>query len=145
MPFLKESLKDTPLFDYLEEKQNKEVVNNLISQQNSNLKKLYLANLLVFLSIIFSVCFMFFVQFKVDNLKSKINLVQNQINKYEDEIKLLDIEWTYLTRPSRLRSLSEKYITDNKVASFSQIKNFDQMKNIYLANSKKAKDIASLY
>lgn len=80
---------------------------------------------------------MFYVQYKVDNVQKRIDIVQGQIEDYENEIKLLNIEWVYLTRPSRLRFLSRKYLKKNDNIAFSQITTRDKLRKFYLANLEK--------
>ena len=65
----------------------------------SSLNKFYFANFSVVFAIIIIIIFMFFVQFKVEKLQDEI--AQNRINisDYEDQIRLLEVEWVYLTRP----------------------------------------------
>lgn len=82
---------------------------------------------------------MFFVQFKSDNLQSKLNKINEEIGYLEDEVKILKIEWVYLTRPERLRILSSKYL-ENKDIDLSQIKTMDDIK---IANGKTEKILAA--
>ena len=88
----------------------------------------YVSNITMALLVIMSICLMFYIQFKVDNIQDIVNEVDNKIVAYEDEIGVLEVEWVYLTRPERLRILSQKYLGNN---------------NDYIA-SNQVKDVAKL-
>ena len=100
----------------------------------SSLNKFYFANFTVVFAIIISIIFMFFVQFKVEKLQDEI--AQNRINisDYEDQIRLLEVEWVYLTRPERLRQISTKFLKNNGYALASQIRGEDEIEKFYNAN-----------
>ena len=100
----------------------------------NSLNKFYFANFAIVFSIIFSIIFMFFVQFKVEKLQDEI--AQNRINisDYEDQIRLLEVEWVYLTRPERLRQISTKFLKNNGYALASQIRDEDEIEKFYNAN-----------
>ena len=76
---------------------------------------------------------MFIVQFKVEYLQDNITKAESDIDGYKDRIKLLEVEWAYLTRPERLRELANTYLTDNGYTLASQIKDPDQLEKYYLA------------
>ena len=88
----------------------------------------YVSNITMALLVIMTICLMFYIQFKVDNIQDIVNEVDNKIVAYEDEIGVLEVEWVYLTRPERLRILSQKYLGNN---------------NDYIA-SNQVKDVAKL-
>ena len=75
----------------------------------------------LFLAVAFSVCLAFYMQFKYDNLQEQIAFGKNEIAEYQDQIRLLEIEWVYLTRPERLRQLTEKFLQDNQYMLASQV------------------------
>jgi hypothetical protein len=77
---------------------------------------------------------MFFVQYKVESLQDDIFKTKNEISSLEDEIRLLEVEWVYLTRPERLRILVAKYLKNNGYALASQIKSVEQLEKLYPAN-----------
>lgn len=97
----------------------------------------YLANLFLSFAVLFSIGLMFFVQFKVDHIKSKVEQADSAIALLEDEIRVLKVEWVYLTRPERLRVLSKKYLTDNSHIAANQIKDTAKLEKYYIANLKK--------
>jgi len=106
--------------------------------QSSN--KFYFANLLLVASVIFSIIFTFLVQFRVEGLQDDMVKTENEIIAYEDEIQLLEVEWVYLTRPERLRTLASRYLQDNGYALASQIKDADKLEQYYLVNYQKAEE-----
>ena len=95
---------------------------------------LYLFNSFVVASMIVATITMFIVQFRVESLQTSISRTQKEISIYKDQIKMLDVEWAYLTRPERLRKLSSKYLTNNSFVVASQIKDTSQLETQYFAN-----------
>ena len=100
----------------------------------SSLNKFYFANFMAVLSILFSIIFMFYVQFKVEKLQDVIAQNRVNISDYEDQIRLLEVEWVYLTRPERLRQISTRFLKNNGYALASQIKGEDEIERFYNAN-----------
>ena len=127
---------ESPLIDYLEKKNDEEYVAQNNKNQISNLRKFYLTNFFLLFLIISSIYFMFYVQFRVDKMQEKVDLVQAKINEYNDEIKLLDVEWSYLTRPERLRFLSSQYLQNDKIIALDQIKTYDKLQQLYAENNR---------
>lgn len=80
---------------------------------------------------------MFVVQFRVEALQDEITNTENEIVAYQDQIQLLEVEWVYLTRPERLRTLASTYLQNNGYALASQIKDMDELEKYYLASYKK--------
>jgi cell division protein FtsL len=99
--------------------------------------KFYLTNFLLIIAILTSIVFMFTVQFSVESLQDEMATTESQIISYEDEIKLLEIEWSYLTRPERIRILASKYLKDNSYTVVGQIKDVNKLGQYYLANYNK--------
>lgn len=100
----------------------------------SNTARYYLVNCCLSLAILFSVAIMFFVQFKVDNLQDQVAKVDMQISELDDEIRVLEVEWVYLTRPERLRSLSDRYLESNGYIASNQVKDTNTLQKHYIAN-----------
>ncbi len=97
----------------------------------------YLANTTLLAAIFFSIILMFTVQFKVEALQDEIAKTETDIVAYRDKIQLLEVEWVYLTRPERLRTLASHYLQDNGYALASQIKGEDKLEQYYLTNYQK--------
>jgi hypothetical protein len=102
-----------------------------------NNQKFYLTNSALISGIIISIILMFAVQFKVESLQDEITNAENEIASYQDQIQFLEVEWVYLTRPERLRTLAANYLQDNGYALASQIKNVDDLEKYYLATYEK--------
>jgi hypothetical protein len=102
--------------------------------------KFYLANASLAAALILSVVMMFLVQFKVESLQEEVLKTEEEIVVFKDEIRLLEVEWVYLTRPERLRNLAARFLQDNSYALASQIKDTKQLEQYYLVNYKKSED-----
>jgi hypothetical protein len=100
-------------------------------------QKFYLTNSALISGIILSIILMFVVQFKVESLQDEIANAENEIASYQDQIQFLEVEWVYLTRPERLRTLAANYLQNNGYALASQIKNVDDLEKYYLATYEK--------
>lgn len=101
------------------------------------INKFYLTNLVLIIAIVASIVFMFLVQFKVEGLQDEVMETESQITSYQDELKLLEVEWVYLTRPERIRVLASKYLKDNSYTIVGQIKDVAKLGQYYLANYQK--------
>jgi hypothetical protein len=99
-----------------------------------SLNRIYFLNLVIIGSLLLSIFTMFFVQYKVESIQDDIYKTKNEISSLEDEIRLLEVEWVYLTRPERLRILVAKYLKNNGYALASQIKTVEQLEKLYQAN-----------
>lgn len=108
------------------------------------INKFYVCNMLLVAAVICSVVFMFSVQFKVENLQDRIVDAQSDILAYEDQMKILEVEWVYLTRPERLRQLAEVYLKGNDYTLASQIKDVDKLSKYYLVNYRKSQSELAL-
>ncbi len=102
--------------------------------------KFYLANISLVAAVILSIVLMFAVQFKVESLQDEVLKTEGEIVAFEDEIQLLEVEWVYLTRPERLRTLASRFLQDNSYALASQIKDTSQLEQYYLVNYKKLEE-----
>jgi hypothetical protein len=100
-------------------------------------KAYYITNAILALMVLISIYLMFHIQFRVNNLQEKVSEVDNKIVAYEDEIRVLQVEWVYLTRPERLRILSEKYLNNSDYIASNQVKNVDKLQPYYLSNLEK--------
>jgi len=131
---------ESTLFEYLEEKKKQEFAVKIVQTQIANIRRYYLNNLMLSLAVMASVCLLFFVQFQVDNLQDKVDAIQAQIHDDESELKLLNVEWCYLTRPDRLRFLSSKYLQQDVNIAFNQVRNYAKLEQFSLANLKRKED-----
>jgi hypothetical protein len=102
-------------------------------------------NLLFFISVIFTIILTFVIEFKVEALQDEMAKTENEIAVYEDKIQLLEVQWVYLTRPQRIRSLAALYLQDNSSTLADQIKDVNNLEKYYLASYRKSeiKQIAS--
>jgi len=100
----------------------------------NSVNKFYVINLFTIMLVIFSLLIMFFIQFKVEKLQESIAKSRSQITTYEDQIRLYEVEWVYLTRPERLRQISAKYLQNNGYALASQIKGEKDINEAYNAD-----------
>lgn len=106
------------------------------------LNKFHFCNAMLITSTLASVVIAFAIQFKVESLQDKMVETQAQIAFYHDQISLLEVEWTYQTRPERLRDLASRYLKDNGYTLASQIKNNETMEKYYLANYQRGQELA---
>ena len=102
-----------------------------------NFNKVSAANLALLTSVLFSIIFMFFIQFSVEALQNEIAKSESEIASYQDQIQMLEVEWTYVTRPQRLRILSSYYLKDNGYMMASQVKDVKEIEDYHLANQQK--------
>lgn len=111
----------------------------------SSINKFYLSNIMLVATIFCSIVIMFTVQFKVEALQDEMSQAESDIVEYEDKIKLLEVEWVYLTRPERLRTLANIYLKDNGYTLASQIKETEKLEKYYLAiyQNSEAEEVAA--
>lgn len=105
-----------------------------------SLDKISFTNSLLAFLVIASIVLMFGLQFRVEALQDEMVKTENEIVAYEDEIQLLEVEWVYLTRPARLRSLASNYLQNNGYTLASQIKEVGKLEKYYLVNYRKAEE-----
>jgi hypothetical protein len=108
----------------------------------SKTTKCYVINTGLALMVLFSIMLMFLIQFKVDSLQDHVNEADAKISALDDEIRVLEVEWVYLTRPERLRMLSERYLQNNGYIASNQVKDPDILQNYYTASLAKQQSVA---
>ena len=69
---------------------------------------------------------LFYVKHVVANLETELSSLHRSIKSDKEEIHVLTAEWTYLSRPERVKQLSTKYLelaptTSTQVADIRQI------------------------
>ena len=111
----------------------------------SSINKFYFSNIMLVATIFCSIIIMFTVQFKVEALQDEMSQAESDIVEYEDQIKLLEVEWVYLTRPERLRTLANIYLKYNGYTLASQIKETEKLEKYYLAiyQNSEAEEVAA--
>lgn len=112
-------------------------------KNNDTVNNFYIANTALISAIFLSIVLMFVVQFKSEMLQDEIAKTETDIISYRDKIQLLEVEWVYLTRPERLRTLAAHYLQNNGYALASQIKNVDTLEHYYSAGYQKAEPDAA--
>jgi len=108
----------------------------------SKTAKCYLMNSVLAFAVLCSIMLMFFIQFKVDSLQVRVGDIDSKISALDDEIRVLEVEWVYLTRPERLRALSEKYLQNNGYIASNQVKDTTHLQVYYTAALRKQENIA---
>ena len=108
----------------------------------SKATKCYFINSVLAFVVLCSIMLMFFIQFKVDSLQVRVGKVDSKISALDDEIMVLEVEWVYLTRPERLRALSEKYLKNNGYIASNQVKDAMHLQVYYTANLRRQESVA---
>lgn len=104
-----------------------------------NNQRFYAFNFALIFTLIFAIVMNFVVQFKVEGLQDGVKSFEVEISEYDKQLDNLEVEWAFLTRPSRLRSLSEKYLTENIQTQVAQIKSDVQIQKFFASNHKLSK------
>jgi cell division protein FtsL len=71
---------------------------------------------------------LFRVSYRVEHLQKHLAAVNKQIAQEQENIRVLDAEWTYLNQPSRLEALAHKYLGMNHTTAV-QIVSLEQVPN----------------
>jgi cell division protein FtsL len=53
---------------------------------------------------------LYWVKFEVQDIREEVASYETQLEQEKDKIKMLNVEWAYLTRPERIRSLTETHM-----------------------------------
>ena len=69
---------------------------------------------------------LFFIKHEVKELETRLNAAHRDIARNEDEIHVLNAEWSYLNDPARLRDLAERHLSmkpmgPNQVATLNSL------------------------
>ena len=65
------------------------------------------------------------VKYEVVFLKNKLKEIEQQIEKYQDDIKVYAAEWSYLNDPKRLKRLATKHLPNLRPTENKQITSLD--------------------
>ena len=65
------------------------------------------------------------VKYEVVFLRNKLKEIDRRIEKYRDDIRVYNAEWSFLNDPKRLKRLAMKYLPDLRPIENSQIISFD--------------------
>lgn len=71
------------------------------------------ARLLLVLLLMAGVSGVYFIKYKVAILDEEISSMRREISEEQENIHVLQAEWTYLTRPQRIKQLSKKYLGED--------------------------------
>ncbi len=93
--------------------------------------------ILLFLGLVFSV---YFTENQVDSVRKEIKKLNTQLSSYEDEIQILEAEWSYQNNPERLTNLITKINTEivmhsPKYPQFTDLKNLPENEIYFSKNS----------
>jgi cell division protein FtsL len=58
----------------------------------------------------FSVYEVFNISYKTQNSREKLLKINSEINKFENDIHILKLEWSCLSNPIRIQVLSDKHL-----------------------------------
>lgn len=95
--------------------------------------RFHFTNLIFTLIVICCACLMFTGQFKYDDLNQKIAQVDKQIYDQKNQIAKLELKFSYLTAPSRIKLLSKKYLKEQQIINPQQVKDPKKLEKYYLA------------
>jgi hypothetical protein len=83
---------------------------------------------------------LFQVKFHVQSLSNDITELNVQLKHERESLHVLKAEWTYLNKPERLKQLSDKYLSLNKV-NLKQIHKMESKLPLYLVEDKDKRDL----
>lgn len=67
------------------------------------------------------------VKYEVVFLKSKLKEINRQLDKYQDDMRVYNAEWSYLNEPKRLQRLAAKYLPNLRPTENHQVINFETL------------------
>ena len=65
------------------------------------------------------------VKYEVVFLRGKLKEINNQIERFQDDIRVYNAEWSYLNDPRRLKRLAEKYLPKLRPTETKQVISMD--------------------
>jgi len=78
----------------------------------------------IILVMFLSIYEVFNISYKVQNSREDLAKIKSQIIDLENQLRILEVEWSYLNNPARIKKLSEKYL-DLKIQKQADIKKTD--------------------
>lgn len=83
-----------------------------------------------YLLILVCLCLAFVVYFfenKVHGVTERIQQTEEKIKRYDEDLKVLEAEWSYLNNPQRLTNLAEKINDDMSSPLKAQFTNLEDL------------------
>ena len=74
-----------------------------------------------------AVAAMFHITFEVEKLESRLHQVNREIVREQEAIHILQAEWSYFNRPSRLETLSQELLPNLLPVAAAQITTFARL------------------
>lgn len=74
-----------------------------------------------------AVAAMFHITFEVEKLESRLHEVNREIVREQEAIHVLQAEWSYLNRPSRLETLSKELLPNLSPVAAAQFTTFARL------------------
>ena len=74
-----------------------------------------------------AVAAMFHITFEVEKLESRLHQVNREIVREQEAIHVLQAEWSYLNRPSRLETLSQELLPNLSPVAAAQFTTFARL------------------
>lgn len=70
---------------------------------------------------------LFHIAFQVESLEARLNALDREILREQEAMRVLDAEWSYLSRPARIADLAELYLPSLADSSVAQIATIDEV------------------
>ena len=74
-----------------------------------------------------AVAAMFHITFEVEKLESRLHQINREIAREQEAIHVLQAEWSYLNRPSRLETLSQELLPNLSPVAAAQFTTFARL------------------
>ncbi len=82
---------------------------------------------LIIVMIVSALAFIFpYMSYVIDKQNAQLSSLDTEIHAMENNISILESEWSYLSRPERLSALASKYL-DMQTPEAVQIATFDSL------------------
>ncbi len=79
----------------------------------------------------------YFFENKVHEITDKIQMTQEKLNHYNEDLKVFEADWSYLNNPQRLTNLAEKISNDMVSPEMLQFTNLTDLpsREVMLSNA----------